>query len=123
MGLSWPLQVGSHAVIPVEIDAGTDKFHLVERRNPSDDAESVVLVDPDDDRAAARPDRLVGDQRRSLWQTRTVCGSRRGQLAVDGGGLDLFGKDRGRLCQSCWRTVEGWLSAPPPSTGEGEVIR
>ena len=83
----------------------------------------VVLVDPDDDRAAARRDRSPGDERRSLWQTRTLCGRPSGQLAVDGGGLDLFGKDRGRLCQSCWRTVEGWLSAPPPSTGEGDVIR
>jgi hypothetical protein len=122
MGLSWPLQVGSHAVIPVEVDAGTDRFHLVQTI-PGDDAASAVLVDPDDDPAAARPDRSGGDPDRSVWQTRTLCGRPRGHLALDADGLDLVGKDRGRLCQACWRTVEGWLSAPPPSTGEGEVIR
>ena len=31
MALAWPLRAGPHEVVPVEVDAWTDKFHLVQR--------------------------------------------------------------------------------------------
>jgi len=40
----------------------------------------------------------------------------------DGDGLDLLGADQIRLCQSCWRAVEGWLVIPGPARGEAEAI-
>jgi hypothetical protein len=38
-------------------------------------------------------------------------------------GLDLLGDDAARMCKSCWRSVERWLSPPPAAEGEEEVIR
>lgn len=38
-------------------------------------------------------------------------------------GLDLLGDDVDRLCRSCWRSVERWLSPPPAAEGEDEVVR
>jgi hypothetical protein len=38
-------------------------------------------------------------------------------------GVDLLGDDAGRMCKSCWRSVERWLSPPPAAVGEDEVVR
>ncbi|MDA8310711.1 MAG: hypothetical protein M0Z46_08870 [Actinomycetota bacterium] len=38
-------------------------------------------------------------------------------------GADLLGDDAGRMCKSCWRSVERWLTPPPPTSGEDDVVR
>jgi hypothetical protein len=35
--------------------------------------------------------------------------------------LNLFGGPAERVCRSCWRIVEVWLTAPPPAEGDDEV--
>jgi len=120
MGLSWPLQVGSHEVTPVDLDVGgTDKVHLAQRVEPghevADDADRGPRLGATGDPQGDSPGALV-------WKARTLCGRPRGHV-VASDGLDLLGKDRRQLCQSCWRTVEGWLSAPAPTAGEDDVVR
>jgi hypothetical protein len=123
MGLSWPLQVGSCELIPVDLDqAWTNKVHLAQRALPGEEAASAALDDPDDANLhEARDDRAVASRRAPLWRTRTLCGRPRGSMIADRS-LDLLGEHRGLLCQSCWRTVEGWLSPPPAAAGEDDVV-
>jgi len=71
MALGWPLRVGLHEVVPVEVDAGTDKFHLVQRR-PGDEA--FAGGDGPDDGSPGRSDSWLEDRRRSVWDSRTLCG-------------------------------------------------
>lgn len=52
----------------------------------------------------------------------TFCG-RPYVAVVTEPGLDLLGDDVDRLCGSCWRSVERWLSPPPAAEGEDEVVR
>ena len=119
MVLAWPLRVGSHEVVPVEVEAGTDKFHLVQRR-PGDQTPGARRDEPDD-RSAVTSDPWVEGDRGRVWDPRTLCGRPAG-LVSDADGLDLLGADQRRLCQSCWRAVERWLHAPGPARGESEVI-
>ena len=109
------MRVGPHEVVPVEVEAATDKFHLVERR-PNLDTADTPRDEPEDPS-------LVGSDPwlEEVWEPRTLCGRPAG-LVSDGDGLDLLGADQRRLCQSCWRAAEGWLCAPGPAHREGEVI-
>lgn len=124
VAMLWPLQVGSHELMPVErgLIVARDTVHLAASQN---DIEEMLERVPNPDRASShRPDTAATDRdelQGSVWATRTLCGRTWGVLVLDPT-LDLFGEDRDLLCQSCWRIVEGWLSSPPPSDGEDEVV-
>jgi hypothetical protein len=36
--------------------------------------------------------------------------------------VEVLGRDRDRLCGSCWRIVEGWLEPPGVAAGEDVVV-
>ncbi len=55
------------------------------------------------------------------WQTRTLCGRPYVRIVTEPG-LDLLGDAR-RVCKSCWRIVDRWLSPPPVAEGEADVLR
>ena len=120
---SWPLRVASHEVVPVELDLGwAGKVHLAERASPGEEIAGATFNDGDDgaSQETGSPATPV-DWTTTAWQTRTLCGRTRGAL-VDEGSLDLLGEDSGLLCRGCWRTVERWLSPPPPAAGEDDVV-
>jgi hypothetical protein len=120
---SWPLRVASHGVAPVELDlAWAGKVHLAERAAPGHGAAGAKLKDGADgaSQETGSPATPV-DWTTTAWQSRTLCGRTRGAL-VDEGSLDLLGEDRGLLCRGCWRTVEGWLTPPPATAGEDDVV-
>ena len=56
------------------------------------------------------------------WPTRTLCGRPYVRIVTEPG-LDLLGDDARRVCKSCWRIVERWLSPPPVAEGEADVLR
>jgi hypothetical protein len=56
------------------------------------------------------------------WPTRTLCGRPYLRIVTEPG-LDLLGDDARRVCKSCWRMVERWLSPPPVAEGEADVLR
>ena len=118
MALAWPLRVGHHEVVPVEIDAWTDKFHLVQRR-PGD--ETLTSEGGPDGGSSVASGLWLGNHDQLVWELRTLCGRAAGRVS-DGDGLDLLGADQRRLCQSCWRAVEGWLRTPGPGSGESEAV-
>jgi hypothetical protein len=113
---AWPLRVASHEVIPVELDIGwVGKVHLAERADPTQDAGPATLAEDDLSRGivpGAAP----------MWRTRTLCGRARGPMVTDPG-LDLLGEHDHLVCQSCWRTMEGWLIAPPPVDAEDDALQ
>jgi hypothetical protein len=120
--LPWPLSVGSYELIPVGLDS-THTVHLTNgiASDPAriDSTGPAVPVDHLPVKRWVPP--APGSQRQSAWQPRTLCGrpwtSPMANLA-----LDLLGEHRRLLCGSCWRTVEGWLSPPPPVEGEDAVV-
>jgi hypothetical protein len=92
----WPLVVGPAWLIPVGRTADDDggRLHLA-REGPGTEVAGVAVV--------------------------TLCGRHAASLGV-GVDLDVLGADRGRLCRSCWRVVEGWLQPPTAADGEDEVL-
>lgn len=114
MAQSWPLQVGSHEVVPVELPGGWGgTVHLAEHRRGSDLASATPPSVTD-----TGPPRLVAATRAK----HTLCG-RPYVTIVTEPGMDLLGDDTGQLCKSCWRSVDRWLSPPPAAVGEDEVVR
>ncbi len=114
MTQSWPLQVRSHEVVPVELPRGWARtVHLAEHSMGGDLASATTQSVTD-----AGPPRLV----RATRENKTLCG-RPYVAIVTEPGLDLLGDDAGRMCKSCWRSVERWLSPPHPSDGQTEVVR
>jgi hypothetical protein len=106
MTQSWPLQVGSHEVVPVELSGGwAGTVHLTEHSRGSDLAsatpQSVTVAVPR--RVVAVPP-----------AKNTFCG-RPYVAIVTEPGVDLLGSDAGQMCKSCWRSVERWLSPPDAS--------
>ena len=89
--------------------AGT--VHLAGRARGSDIASPPERVGSSD---PSRP--------RAEWPTRTLCGRPYVRIVTEPG-LDLLGDDARRLCKSCWRIVERWLSPPPVAEGEADVLR
>lgn len=104
-----PLQVGSHEVVPVELPGGwAGAVHLAEHSRGSD--------------LASATSRSVTDAGPPRPAKNTLCG-RPYVAIVTEPGLDLLGDDAGRMCKSCWRSVERWLSPPPAAEGEDGVVR
>ena len=114
MAQSWPLEVGSHEVVPVALPRGWARtVHLTEHSWGGDLASATPEFVTD----AGSP-RLV----EAAPARKTLCG-RPYVAIVTEPGVDLLGDDAGRMCKSCWRSVERWLSPPPAAVGEDEVIR
>src|SRR5487761_1101310 len=114
MAQSWPLQVGSHQVVPVELPGGwAGTVHLTEQSGESnlDSAKPQSVTGADPPRLAA-PGPV----------TNTLCGRPYVAIVAEPG-LDLLGDDAGQMCKACWRSVERWLSPPPAAEGEDEVVR
>ena len=110
----WPLWVGSHEVVPVELPGGwAGTVHLAENPRVSDPATAPWGHGPG---ASSRRPMAPGPA------LSTFCG-RPYVAVVTEPGLDLLGEDVDRLCGSCWRSVERWLSPPPAADGEDEVVR
>jgi hypothetical protein len=93
--------------------------HLAERASPGEEVAGATF-DDGGSQETGWPATPV-DWTTTAWQSRTLCGRTRGAL-VDEGSLDLLGEDRGLLCRGCWRTVEGWLTPPPATAGEDDVV-
>jgi hypothetical protein len=73
--------------------------------------------------SASRPEGSEGaDDVVPAARERALCGRAHVGIATDCN-LDLLGDDAGRLCKSCWRSVERWLSPPEAAEGEDEVVR
>jgi hypothetical protein len=124
MGLSWPLRVAAHELIPVDLDgAWTNKVHLAERVLSDEAAAAATVDDASDGHSQAMTEALAVEAGwEPVWRTRTLCGRARGLMVTDPA-LDLLGEHRGLVCQACWRIVEGWLSPPSPAAGEDDVVR
>lgn len=113
MAQSWPLQVGSHEVVPVELSGGlAGTVHLAEHSRGSE------LVSSTAQPATGASARLVA----AASANNTLCG-RPYVAIVTEPGLDLLGEDASQMCRSCWRSVERWLSPPLAADGEDEVVR
>lgn len=119
MAGEWPLAVGAHDLVPVQLDS-THTVHLTDRAGPGD---SVTRRAGEFRHSAPLPRGPGGGlyPGTPAWRASTLCG-RAWTSTVIQTDLDLLGEHRGRLCQSCWRTVEGWLSPPPPAGGEDGVV-
>ena len=114
MAQSWPLQVGSHEVVPVELPGGwAGTVHLAEHSRGSDPASATPQPVTD-----TSPSRLAA----AAPANNTLCG-RPYVAIVTEPGVDLLGSDAGQMCKSCWRSVERWLTPPPAAEGEDEVVR
>ena len=110
----WPLQVGSHEVVPVGLPGGwAGTVHLAKQSRGSDLASTTSRSDTD-----AGPSQLAA----ATPANNTLCG-RPYVAIVTEPGVDLLGSDAGRMRKSCWRSVERWLSPPPAADGEDEVVR
>jgi len=120
---SWPLRVGAHELIPVELEmAGGRKVHLAERVLPDENVADSVVTTPGDAVKQIDPLPAGADPTAGRWSARTLCGRARGPtMVIDD--VDLLGEHRRLACRSCWRAVEGWLSPPPPAVGEDDVVR
>ncbi|MDQ1442791.1 MAG: hypothetical protein QOG97_3019 [Acidimicrobiaceae bacterium] len=51
----------------------------------------------------------------------TLCGREASPMGLDAD-VEVLGRDRERLCGSCWRIVEGWLEPPGVADGEDAVV-
>ena len=109
----WPTRISSHEVIPVALDTWwPSKVHLAERAQPGQDAAP----------AAHTRWSKSSDLSAPLWRTVTLCGRPRAEILPDADDVDLLSSPEQWMCSSCWRIVEGWLTAPPPIEGEDAVV-
>jgi len=110
----WPRRISSHEVIPVALDTWwPSKVHLAERAQPGQDTAP----------AAHTRWSKSSDLSAPPWRTVTLCGRPRAEIVPDADDVDLLSSQEQWMCSSCWRIVEGWLTAPPPIEGEDAVVR